>query len=196
MRLAAFGLTLFRTSAVGAAGGVRVLSLAMMANPVGLLVGGLVIGAGLIYDNWEPIKAFFTHIWDDVRPAWESFGAFAKDFGEWIAAPVKATWRTLGAAGKFMTGQGFDAAPAMEALQGGNQAAGRLWDRAVGTVSKPDFGIMAKDSAMAKAAKGEKGQVDINVNMPNLPRGAQVETNATGNVGDVFTKTGTQMVLP
>lgn len=203
LRLAAFAVGLFGKSAVVAGGGVRVLNLAMMANPVGLLVGALVIGAGLIYDNWNPIKNFFTHIWDDVRPAWESFAAFALDVGEWIAAPIKATWRILGAAGKFMTGQGFDAGPAVEALQGGNQAAGRLWDRVTiapsamaGTVSRPDFGIMAKDSAMAKSTKAEKGQVDVNVNLPNLPRGAQVETNASGNVGDVFTKTGTQMVLP
>ncbi|MBX9633688.1 MAG: phage tail tape measure protein, partial [Magnetospirillum sp.] len=39
--------------------GIRGIGLAMAANPIGLLVSGLVVGGALIYDNWVPIKNFF-----------------------------------------------------------------------------------------------------------------------------------------
>ena len=39
----------------------------MLANPIGLLITAIALGAFLIYQYWEPIKAFFGMLWDGVR---------------------------------------------------------------------------------------------------------------------------------
>ncbi|MDV6118090.1 phage tail tape measure protein [Campylobacter jejuni] len=39
--------------------GIRVLSVAMMSNPIGLILGGIAIVAGLIIANWDKVKSWF-----------------------------------------------------------------------------------------------------------------------------------------
>lgn len=50
---------------------------ALMATPIMLLIMAVAAGAYLIYKNWEPIKEFFTKLWDDISSngiyAWELF---------------------------------------------------------------------------------------------------------------------------
>lgn len=43
------------------------LGRALMLNPIGLLITAIAIGAYLIYRYWEPIKGFFSGLWDEVR---------------------------------------------------------------------------------------------------------------------------------
>ena len=45
---------------------LAVISLLARANPIGLLITGLVAGAALIIQNWTPIKAFFIDLWDSI----------------------------------------------------------------------------------------------------------------------------------
>ncbi|CAH1747894.1 Phage tail tape measure protein [Thauera humireducens] len=40
---------------------------ALMANPIGLAVTGIALAAGLVYQHWEPIKAWFASLWDNVK---------------------------------------------------------------------------------------------------------------------------------
>jgi TP901 family phage tail tape measure protein len=40
---------------------------ALMANPIGLAVTGIALAAGLIYQHWEPIKAWFASLWENVK---------------------------------------------------------------------------------------------------------------------------------
>lgn len=40
---------------------------AMLMNPIGLAVTAIAGAAYLIYKNWEPIKAFFLGLWDEVK---------------------------------------------------------------------------------------------------------------------------------
>ena len=40
---------------------------ALMANPIGLAVTGIALAAGLIYQHWEPVKAWFASIWEGVK---------------------------------------------------------------------------------------------------------------------------------
>lgn len=44
----------------------RVLSLAMLTNPIGLTITGIAVAALLIYKYWGPITKFFTGIWQAV----------------------------------------------------------------------------------------------------------------------------------
>lgn len=52
------------------------MNAAMLANPIGLVVAGLVVGATMIYKYWEPIKAFFVDIWNGIKSAFGSYVAF------------------------------------------------------------------------------------------------------------------------
>ncbi|EOL9657695.1 phage tail tape measure protein [Campylobacter coli] len=53
------------------ANGIRVLSVAMMSNPIGLILGGIAIVAGLIIANWDRVKTWFMSFIEWLRPVWE-----------------------------------------------------------------------------------------------------------------------------
>lgn len=134
LRLATFAARTFGISNLFAAGGVRALTMAIRANPIGLAVSGIALLAGAIYDNWAPIKGFFETIWDGVRPKWEEFIAFVSDAFTLITAPWRAVLTVGAAVGDWAIGNGFDgdALSAKLAEQGGDvrAAGGRMVDRA------------------------------------------------------------------
>lgn len=43
------------------------LGRALMMNPIGLLITAIALGAYLIYRHWQPIKTFFTGLWQEVK---------------------------------------------------------------------------------------------------------------------------------
>lgn len=55
--------------------GVRMLGVAMVTTPIGAVIAAIAIGALLIWHYWEPIKAHFIQLWQDItvyaRWAWE-----------------------------------------------------------------------------------------------------------------------------
>ncbi|WP_264706703.1 phage tail tape measure protein [Wolbachia endosymbiont (group B) of Archips podanus] len=54
--------------------GLRAITLAVISNPIGLLVAGLVTGATLIITNWQKVKDFFSRIWKSIiKPIREAF---------------------------------------------------------------------------------------------------------------------------
>lgn len=48
---------------------VRAIVMFLMANPIGLIIGGIATAAYLIYDNWAPISEFFRSIWAQISTA-------------------------------------------------------------------------------------------------------------------------------
>lgn len=44
----------------------------MLANPITIAIALLAAAAGLIYENWEPIKAFFIDLWEGVKNTFTS----------------------------------------------------------------------------------------------------------------------------
>ncbi|TEY02643.1 phage tail tape measure protein [Campylobacter sp. US33a] len=54
-----------------AANGVRVLSVAMISNPITFILGGIAIVAGLIIANWDKVKAWFMSFIEWLKPVWE-----------------------------------------------------------------------------------------------------------------------------
>jgi hypothetical protein len=58
--------------------GLRAITLAVISNPIGLLVAGLVTGATLIITNWQKVKNFFSSIWKSI----------IKPIGEWLGNTV------------------------------------------------------------------------------------------------------------
>lgn len=60
-----------------AIGALRALTVAFMSNPVGLIIGGIALAAGLLVTFWQPIKGFFSSLWSGVShvfsTAWAGF---------------------------------------------------------------------------------------------------------------------------
>lgn len=48
------------------------LGRAMLANPIGLVIAAIALGAYLIYQHWEPIKAFFGDLWTNIKTFFNS----------------------------------------------------------------------------------------------------------------------------
>jgi TP901 family phage tail tape measure protein len=53
-------------------GGLRALSVALLTNPVGLIIAGIALAAGLLFTYWEPIKGFFSDLWDGIKSTFTS----------------------------------------------------------------------------------------------------------------------------
>lgn len=63
--VAAFNAVKLAAAGVGVA--IRTVGLVMATNPIGLAVTALAVGAVLVYENWEPIKAFFSDLWGGIK---------------------------------------------------------------------------------------------------------------------------------
>ena len=57
---------------------------AVIANPIGLAITAIALGAYLIYQYWEPIKGFFSGLWDSIKSTFADvagwFGSLASQF--------------------------------------------------------------------------------------------------------------------
>ncbi|WP_375316267.1 phage tail tape measure protein [Wolbachia endosymbiont (group A) of Colletes cunicularius] len=54
--------------------GLRAITLAVMSNPIGLLITGLVTGAALVITNWQKVKDFFSSFWKSlINPIGKAF---------------------------------------------------------------------------------------------------------------------------
>lgn len=49
------------------------LGRALLMNPIGLIITGIALAAFLIYKYWEPIKAFFSGLWDAISSHFKIF---------------------------------------------------------------------------------------------------------------------------
>lgn len=52
-------------------GAISALGKAILANPIVAVIAAIAIAAFLIYQYWEPIKAFFSGLWDQVKAAFD-----------------------------------------------------------------------------------------------------------------------------
>ncbi|MDX5496642.1 MAG: phage tail tape measure protein [Wolbachia endosymbiont of Nomada fabriciana] len=54
--------------------GLRAVTLAVMSNPVGLLIASLITGAALVITNWQKVKDFFSSFWKSlIKPIGKAF---------------------------------------------------------------------------------------------------------------------------
>lgn len=68
------GLTLMLASILGAVSALKTVGSVLlwigrlaMANPIGLLITALVVGAVLIYKNWDAVKAYLLSLWAELQ---------------------------------------------------------------------------------------------------------------------------------
>ncbi len=70
---------------IGSVGsGLLSLGKILLAHPILAIGAAIAATAYLIYKNWEPIKGFFTKLWNEPQQAWS-------DFKNWISE----TWNTI-----------------------------------------------------------------------------------------------------
>ncbi|SFB12426.1 hypothetical protein SAMN04515620_11959 [Collimonas sp. OK607] len=62
---------------------------AFLMNPIGLVVAAIALAAYLIYQYWEPIKGFFTDLWDGVGNVFTRAWAAIKGFAGGLWADVQ-----------------------------------------------------------------------------------------------------------
>ncbi|GHT93717.1 hypothetical protein FACS1894122_09380 [Alphaproteobacteria bacterium] len=74
----------------------RALTAVVTANPIGAAITALAVGATLIIANWEKVKAFFTTIWDSIKPIWEKFSNFATGIFDKITSPFATIKSSIG----------------------------------------------------------------------------------------------------
>lgn len=65
--LASTLFSLGKTALPLVATGLRLVGAAAMANPVGVLIGTLALGAALIYANWSRVGPFFLGLWVEIK---------------------------------------------------------------------------------------------------------------------------------
>jgi hypothetical protein len=62
---------------------------AFLMNPIGLVITAIALAAYLIYQYWEPIKGFFTDLWNTVGNAFSSAWVSIKGFAGGLWADVQ-----------------------------------------------------------------------------------------------------------
>ncbi len=73
--------------------GIKALGVAIMSNPIGLIIGGIAIAAGLLIKNWLPVGEFFKNLFSGV------IGYVKKAF-EWVSKLLKPLKTVAGVVGK------------------------------------------------------------------------------------------------
>ena len=71
---------------------ILMMSRALLTNPIGLAITGIAVAAYLIYDNWEPISAWFANLWTNVTAYFQNFCNWVQ--GIWTGATewVSSAW--------------------------------------------------------------------------------------------------------
>ncbi|ABB40180.1 phage tail tape measure protein, TP901 family [Oleidesulfovibrio alaskensis G20] len=95
-------VTLFSAATWAATAAMGALNIAMLANPVGLLVAGLIAGAVLVIAYWEELKGTFSGIGAFFAPALARVRAFAHVFSGELGASFIQLGDALGEVWKAM----------------------------------------------------------------------------------------------
>lgn len=66
-------------------GALKALRVALMANPIGLIIGGIALAAGYLISNWEPVGEFFGNLWDGVKAGAEAVFGWLADAWETVS---------------------------------------------------------------------------------------------------------------
>ncbi|MBE2987219.1 phage tail tape measure protein [Campylobacter sp. RM12920] len=95
-------MTILRTGVLAGAAAFKVLKFALISTGVGAIVVALGMAAAYLIENWDKVKAFFSNIWEGVKPYWQATIEFfsnlwqgLSDFLSDIFSPVINAWNNL-----------------------------------------------------------------------------------------------------
>lgn len=68
------------------------LGQALLTNPIGLTITAIAVAAYLIYDNWEPISAWFANLWTNITAYFQSFCTWVQGIWNGATEWVSSAW--------------------------------------------------------------------------------------------------------
>ncbi|WP_285130906.1 phage tail tape measure protein [Leclercia adecarboxylata] len=80
---AAVGFTTLKLAVMGASVALKVMSFVASASPVGLIVRGIALAAGLIIANWDAIGPYFKKLWETIGPYFDAGWALFQKVFSW-----------------------------------------------------------------------------------------------------------------
>jgi len=89
-------LAAMRASFVSAASGVRVMTVALLSNPIVWIVAGIAAVAYLIYKNWDGVASFFKGLWAGISVGLGELSAIFGPTFETIRSAVAPVFSWLG----------------------------------------------------------------------------------------------------
>jgi tape measure domain-containing protein len=178
--VAALGVALSGPLLIGvtlAIKGIAAMSAALVALPGGWVIASIIaIGAvaHVIYDNWEPIKAWWTGFWTDfvarVKGAWNDITSFIGGLGTTIGNALYGALTYAFSIAKAAVPQWF------LDLTGGVFSFGSDLGNRIGRELDGIFG----PAAPAAAARPQQSRARIDVNFANAPRGMRPKVTGSG----------------
>lgn len=106
------GFAIFGKSIIGFVGsaipmliaGIKGIGLALVSNPIGLIITAIVTGSILIMKYWEPIKGFFGSLWQGIKEGANSvWNSICK-----VVEPIKKVKDMVGSAWNWLFGKNED----------------------------------------------------------------------------------------
>lgn len=79
----AAGLTVLKLGFMGVGGAIGIVSRVLSMSPIGMIVTGIAMAAGLIISNWDVIGPYFIKLWDTVGPYFETGWGILKKVFDW-----------------------------------------------------------------------------------------------------------------
>ena len=93
---AAAGFVGLRLAVMGGVVAMKLLSAVTAMSPVGLIVRGIALGAGLLIANWSTVGPFFEGFWNFVQPLFELGWIVLKEIFAWSPmALVVKNWEPI-----------------------------------------------------------------------------------------------------
>ncbi len=100
---AAAGFTFLRLAVVAATVASAVMNTVIGANPVGLVVRGIALAAGLLIANWSAVSGFFQEVWTTIQTAGMVAWGWITEFFSWTPLNlIRKNWGPVFAWLKFM----------------------------------------------------------------------------------------------
>jgi TP901 family phage tail tape measure protein len=140
-------------------------TVALLANPVTWVVAGvmaLAYAAYAIYENWEPIKTFFSELWAGVVSAFKAAWAIIAPIAENIVSVAAMPLKLIGQAGDYV----FGTAPARPML-GAERAAPAPRGRQSEARVEVAFTNLPRGAAVRQPT-GNTTPLDLNVGYSNM----------------------------
>ncbi|UAK18664.1 phage tail tape measure protein [Kluyvera sp. CRP] len=80
---AAAGFVALRVAVAGASMALKIMSFVASSSPIGLIIRGIALAAGVVIANWDVVGPFFKEMWGSIKPYFEAGWELFKTVFAW-----------------------------------------------------------------------------------------------------------------